>query len=192
MGQSSSNLIYNNSDIQLYMKLSDVEPGKWSAYNKSIQERFWSKVKKTDSCWIWERALEKTGYGEFLIKQNGKWTPIRASRLSYLFKYGEIPEGMCVCHHCDTPACVNPDHLFLGTHTDNMRDSAKKGRLGSKGVSRNRGEKNPQAKLTEADVHNIKERIMNGEKQGDIAKDYGMKQYTISDIKRERRWKGVD
>jgi hypothetical protein len=173
------------------MKLSDLEPGKWSNHNKSIQERFWSKVKKTASCWIWEGALEPAGYGAFMIKQKGKWIPIRASRLSYLLKYGELPEGWCVCHHCDTPACVNPEHLFLGTHADNMRDSAKKGRLSSKGVSRNCGEKNPLSKLTEADVHIIKGRLMAGEKQNNIAKDFSIDPTVVSDIKLGKSWKGV-
>lgn len=87
-----------------------------------------SFVKKTiidsNGCWIWQGAKDPDGYGRACY--NNKTPP--AHRLSYLFYKGNIPEGMCVCHSCDTRDCVNPDHLWLGTHDDNMLDMKLKGR----------------------------------------------------------------
>ncbi len=87
--------------------------------------RFWNKVKKEESgCWNWIGAL-RSGYG--IIKIDGKL--ISTHRLSYILTNGNIPEGMFICHKCDNPKCVNPDHLFLGTRSDNMIDALNKGRI---------------------------------------------------------------
>ncbi len=94
------------------------------------EERFWRKVAKgTDGeCWLWNGAKRASGYGKLNAGgiNGGK---ITAHRFSYILHHGSpIPEGMEICHKCDTPACVNPSHLFLGTHQDNMTDMAIKGR----------------------------------------------------------------
>lgn len=94
--------------------------------------RFWSKVEKTGAqgCWLWtgSRTGGKKGarwYGQFSIGRSR----VYAHRYSYELAHGDVPAGLWVLHKCDVPACVNPDHLFLGTHLDNMRDAASKGRL---------------------------------------------------------------
>jgi hypothetical protein len=113
-------------------------------------ERFWSKVKISDQCWVWCAATFRSGYGSF----NSKYSASKlAHRYSYEEFYGPIPEGMCVLHTCDVRNCVRPTHLFLGTLKDNAQDAWNKGR-GK--VPDNSGDKQGRAKLTWADVHRIR------------------------------------
>ena len=87
----------------------------------------------TTGCWLWMRHCARTGYGQ--VRFHGRmWN---AHRVAWTLTRGPIPDGLCVCHKCDTPACINPDHLFLGTYTDNMRDAVKKDRMA-------RGDRNGQ------------------------------------------------
>jgi hypothetical protein len=94
-----------------------------------ITTEFWKNVDKTDSCWIW-KGKKSSEYGFFKI--NKIW--IGAHRIAWQLIYGEIPNGLFVCHKCDNPPCVKPDHLFLGTAKDNNQDAAKKGRFSGKRI----------------------------------------------------------
>lgn len=91
------------------------------------ETRFWAKVDRTDDCWTWTAATTGSGYGRF-GHQNARGGWVAAHRFAYELANGPIPDGMFVCHKCDNPPCVNPSHLFLGTHQDNMRDMDAKGR----------------------------------------------------------------
>lgn len=92
------------------------------------RQRFFSHIEKQpNGCWYWTAAKCSCGYGRVAIKR--LWpNSVGAHRVAYMQFIGEIPEGMCVCHTCDTPCCVNPEHLFLGTHQENMDDMVRKGR----------------------------------------------------------------
>lgn len=91
----------------------------------NIIDRFFENVNKTNSCWIWIGSKTSDGYGTFGYARIIYY----AHRFSYEFHNGKIPKGMFVCHKCDNPSCVNPEHLWVGTHSDNMKDASKKGRL---------------------------------------------------------------
>lgn len=142
----------------------------------SVEERFTNKVNKTSSCWLWEAALDVWGYG--MLNVEGKTT--KAHRLSYQIYKGYIPEGLLVCHSCDIPACVNPDHLWLGTSKDNAQDRDTKGRH-----YRKHGTKNPNCKLTQQQVLEIKEdpRVYR-----EIRDTYKVSMTQISRIKRGETW----
>lgn len=93
----------------------------------STAERFWARVTKSEGCWIWD-VLATNGYGTFMVDRK----PYKAHRYAYLLTHNELPDDLHVCHKCDNPSCVNPDHLFLGTRKDNMQDMVAKGRHYSK------------------------------------------------------------
>lgn len=93
-----------------------------------INERFWSFVKTSSAgCWEWTGATDGRGYGQISTTRNG--SPVKAHRLSWSIHFGDIPKGLNVCHACDNPKCVNPNHLMLGTQKANMVDASKKGRI---------------------------------------------------------------
>lgn len=92
-------------------------------------ERFWSKVNKTDDCWLWTASTVR-GYGQFHVAYaDGIAQHLSAHRYAWEHFNGPIPDGLSVLHRCDQPLCVNPIHLFLGTQSDNLHDASRKGRL---------------------------------------------------------------
>lgn len=123
------------------------------------------------------------GYGQFSF--SGKH--YRAHRVAYEVAKGKIPAGMFVCHTCDNPSCVNPDHLFLGTHSDNMLDMHKKRR-----GPRICGENNGRAKLSIANIERIKALHQSGRSQASLARELGVAQATISRVINGKRWTSHD
>lgn len=101
----------------------------------SLESRFWSKVRKTDGCWLWIGGKGHNGYGTLYVAGAAN-RQMKAHRLSWRIHFGTIPGGLWVLHHCDNPPCVRPDHLFLGNRSDNMKDAGRKGRVCTIGKSR--------------------------------------------------------
>jgi hypothetical protein len=95
---------------------------------EGLRDAFCGKVDTTSKCWLWQGAINQGGYGQFSFYYDGKKRTIAAHRLAVMLDRGSIPDGLVCCHKCDNPRCVRPDHIFLGTHGDNARDAASKGR----------------------------------------------------------------
>ncbi len=146
-------------------------------------DRFWASVLKNDSCWLWIGLTNSWGYGR--LQWDGKETG--AHRISWILHNGIIPVGLSVLHKCDNPPCVNPDHLFLGTHKDNMEDCVSKGRFKSN-WKRIYGQKNKASKLTNSDVEKIMALKSKGKTQEHIGNMFSISQSQISRIwSRKRR-----
>lgn len=153
-------------------------------------ERFWSFVQKGvgDACWLWTKSLSRYGYGQQWV--GGKnWI---THRLAWTLTNGEIPKGLCLCHRCDNPACVRPDHMFLGTQRDNLRDMRAKGRERNYRTDPPRGELNGRARLTVDDVREIRRRAALGVSHSEIGRAFKYHRANVAHIVNRRVWKHVD
>lgn len=151
----------------------------------SLLRRFWSKVDKSNlsGCWEWTAARSQ-GYGYFSVKLDGKWRMRQATHVSWLIHYSDIPHGMFVCHKCDNPGCVNPEHLFLGTPKDNMHDKMRKGRDYLSGMYAN-------FKISADDVGRILELGTKGLTHSEIAAQFGVCRPTVTNILNRKTHKQV-
>jgi hypothetical protein len=143
-----------------------------------FEKRFWNKIVKTKTCWIWI-ASKRNGYG--VTFKNKKITS--SYRASYELHYGPIPKGMCVCHKCDVRLCVRPDHLFLGTVAENNRDKARKNR-----AARQPGELHGRHKLTQQQINEIRKTYKPGMIQRRMAEKYKVSYAQICRILNHTRW----
>jgi len=135
-----------------------------------------SMIKKIENgCWEYQGTINQWGYGRISCGGRKNEKILLVHRLIYEYYFGVIPDKLFVCHDCDNTKCCNPDHLFLGTHIDNMEDMVKKGR-----AYRSRGEKSGMHKLTTEQVMAIRK---DTRKQVEIAKEYGVVKSTICMIK---------
>jgi len=144
-----------------------------------------------NGCWLFQGYLmrNKTGMGYGWVYFQGK--NMGAHRASWIFHNGEIPDKLFVCHKCDVPHCLNPDHLFLGTARDNVLDMINKGRKApSAFIGRNR-EKNSQAKLNVAQVIEIKKMLNQKVSFSKIGSLYNVSKSTIGSIKCGKNWASV-
>lgn len=157
--------------------------------NSTAPARFWAKVDKSagpDGCWLWTGALDHRGYGKFSTARS---KPTTASRVAYKLHYGVDPSGQFVCHQCDNRTCVNPAHLFLGTHADNMKDMREKGRSPRKS---NVGTHNPRAILDEGKVREIRRRHAAGETPLALSIEYGINRESVYAVLSGRNWASVE
>lgn len=168
--------------------------------------RFWAKVKVGDGCWEWVANRNPAGYG--LLKVEGRM--MSAHRLSWELLRGRIPDGIQVLHHCDNPSCIRPDHLFLGTQSDNLNDMVRKGRgltaeqqaairhpKGDDHWQRKhpelvkRGTNHHAAKLDDDKVRAIRKAHAEGRTDLQLAREYGVSEGTIHFIVKGQTWKHV-
>lgn len=148
------------------------------------REKFLAKVcpDSTSGCWLWQGLVCADGYGSALFARAKR----RAHRVAWMLFRGEIAPGLVVCHKCDVRACVNPEHLFLGTPADNVQDMVAKGRI-------LRGEENVSAKLTAQQVSRIKTMLAEDRMYvSEIAREFGVSHSTIQAIKTGKTWRHVE
>jgi hypothetical protein len=131
------------------------------------------------SCWLWQGMLDKRGYGSMRFERKMQ----KAHRVAWRINRGPIPDGMCICHACDEPACVRVAHLFLGTHADNAADRDAKGR-GNGGLR----EGNPRVKLTAAKAAEIRQAYLEGEKAAMLRQRFEISRTQLYRILRGESW----
>jgi hypothetical protein len=138
-------------------------------------------------CWLWVGPVDPSGYARFTMPKAR--VAEMAHRASWKLHRGDIPRGLICCHRCDTPTCVNPDHIFLGTYKENMRDASRKGRMNWRGEERAllRGAHHPSAKLSASEVIAIRK---SPEMGVTLAREYGVTSTQISRIRRGISWAG--
>lgn len=153
--------------------------------------RFWANVQKSDGCWIWTGSRNRHQYGRMSEGSRPYLKFHLAHRLSWQIHRGEIPAGLYVCHRCDNPPCVNPEHLFLGTQFDNMGDASRKGRLPQQRYAGFcAGERNGRSKLTDEQAREIRDN-RHGLSQRRLAVAYGVSRNLVRLIRAGKNWTHV-
>lgn len=152
------------------------------ATTKSLAYKVWNRANRQhpDDCWEWMGHIGRTGYG--ILKHEGR--PQLAHRLVFQLAGRDLPPDMCACHTCDNRKCINPNHLFVGSSTDNNRDRDSKGRQA-------KGERGGRAKLTEKQVIEIRQRQSNGEKIASLSREFGVSWAAIKFVVNGTNWRCV-
>lgn len=150
--------------------------GVYTRILRDVAERFWSKVTRSDECWPFNGATNESGYGVVSFKGKARL----AHRVSWVLTHGEIGDGLLICHHCDNPPCVRPDHLFAGSQSANLYDMASKGRYGDRDLPC--GERNHNAKLTIGQVGQIRALHADGATVTSLARQFDIARSTTHSI----------
>ena len=161
--------------------MKTIPIGKLSASDADAFERSFGRG---GGCWEWSGQMHPEGYGYFRVGGS----TLLAHRVSFRYFNGHDPGSMYVCHACDNRRCVNPQHLFLGTHEDNMRDAANKGRMSTPGAQM---EQNGRSKLTCQDVVSCRDRYRSGESAESLAREHGVANVTMRMALRGETWAKV-
>ncbi len=176
----------------------------YSSSRRHTPETFWNRIEKTEGCWIWHGDTQKYGYGRL----NYHRKLYLAHRLAWILTNGPIPKGKYVLHRCDNPPCCNPDHLYIGTPADNVRDMIERNRMArgdskhvKKGLDhyyhktpekRLRGERHGMSKLNEAAVLSIRDRFARKEASAiQLGKEYGVDRSLIYMVAKRQIWSHV-
>lgn len=162
--------------------------------------RFWKNVEKSDGCWIWRGVVTSAGYGVIYVRPKN----LRAHRVSWHIHFGPIPQGMFICHTCDNPRCVRPDHLFVGSPRANHDDMKRKGRAPTDAKNGSatrpdrvaRGERHGVSRLTDAQVIEIRTRYRRGDRHGNgaglLAREYGVSKAAVRRIVLRLYWRHLE
>ncbi|MEI9569483.1 HNH endonuclease signature motif containing protein [Atlantibacter hermannii] len=142
--------------------------------SKSLEDRLLAGFKKVGECWVWNKSVASSGYGQIRLNYKN----LRANRASYMVFKGEIPDGMVVRHTCDNKLCINPDHLILGSCKDNSQDMVERNRQA-------KGTRNGRCKLSETKVQEIKDSTLSC---GQLAKKFGISRGHAHRIKSGLAW----
>lgn len=153
-------------------------------YDQEFAARFWSRVAVTDAgCWLWTRGKDRKGYGAVSYRRK----MLKAHRVAWELTFGKVPDGLFVCHSCDTTACVRPTHLFVGTAAANSADMVAKGRASRK--ARAVGVHNGSAKLSPAGARWVRAVVASGTSFSKAAKLIGISLSQVANIVHRRHWK---
>lgn len=176
----------SRSAVTRWRNRENLERNHEPFHSVPLEERFWEKVDRAgpDECWEWQASQQEYGHG--LIRVDGEVD--RAHRASWMLHNGDIPNGKCVLHSCHNPPCVNPEHLYIGTHADNARDRDKAGRHVAL-----KGEDHGRSKLTAQEVKYIRRLYLTGDyTQYELADIFDVSDYPIRCIVNGKTWTHID
>ena len=168
-------------------KSEQISAAERVALARAQHARFIAKVDRSGGCWLWLGGCDKDGYGKFQIatgRESPKQLHVRAHRIAFEIANGPLAEVIILLHECDTPRCVNPDHLRPGTQADNIADRDRKGRQIF-------GERHWRAKLSATDVIEIRKRRADGESKRNLASIFGVSEATVWQIEERQTWRHV-
>lgn len=153
-----------------------------------LSRGFWDRVSigRDSECWPWLMSVDRGGYGQIVVSENGKSRRLTATRVAFVLGHRDLRHGEGVLHHCDNPRCCNPGHLYAGLPAENTRDAVVRRRM--KAAPPSAGEMNPRAKLSDERAREIYSRLKDGGSVREVAREYSISEPTVSAIGKGRKW----